>query len=148
MFLVPGKVFILGHFPVVCRNGACYPIHNCLHFPVLQVDRGLHYDVAFPMSDQDFHCYPGIFRFPVCQIHKSTGNPVSHLVRMGRIYFFEHVASPFWRAASCLSFLIVIRFDRSITDLVADNLNRRQNCSKIHDTVSQQGYPDQDCHHV
>ena len=97
--LVIGKVTVLRNFRIVNGKVSCNAVNGGNNLRLVQHDGGFHYDVAHAVADEDFNSDAGIFCFLVCQVDKRTGNPVRHLVRVARIYFFKHGVTPFSHGA-------------------------------------------------
>ena len=101
--LVIGKVTVLRHFRIVHGEISGNAVSGGNNLRLVQHDGGFHYDVAHTVADEDFNSDAGIFCFLVCQVDKRTGNPVRHLVRVARIYFFKHGVTPFLHGAGAPS---------------------------------------------
>ena len=81
---------ILPVFTVVHNDGTGDAFNRSADIAAIQLDGGFGDNVAFAMTDENLYGDFRILRFFVCQVNKGTGNTVSHLVRVARIYFFKH----------------------------------------------------------
>ena len=81
---------ILPVFTVVHNDGTGDAFHRPADIAAIQLDGGFGDNVAFAMTDENLYGDFRILRFFVCQVNKGTGNTVSHLVRVARIYFLKH----------------------------------------------------------
>ena len=97
--LVVSKVTVLRHFHIVHSEVSGNAMNGGGHICLIQLDGGFCNDVAHAVTDEDFHSDARIFCFLVCQVDKSTGDSVRHLIRVARIYFFKHGVTPFSHGA-------------------------------------------------
>ena len=71
--------------PGYTENGSLYLIRGEGH-------RGFADNMADAVTDQDLDGDLRIILFLIRKVDKSTGNAVSHLVGMRRVYFFKHIS--------------------------------------------------------
>ena len=90
---------VLRHFHIIHNEVSGNAVDGNSHICLVQCDGGFRNDVTHTVTDEYLHGNAGIFSFCIRQIHQSTGNPVCHLIRVARIYFFKHGVTPFSHGA-------------------------------------------------
>nr|DAX47853.1 MAG TPA: hypothetical protein [Caudoviricetes sp.] len=91
--LIIGEMPVLRDFFVVNGKVAGNPVNRFRYGFARQRHRGFRNDVAYTVTDENFHGNTGIRFFCICHIHQGTGNAVGKFIGMARVHFFKHKLS-------------------------------------------------------